>query len=103
MDITNSTSFEVIAFGWHTDRGYGDDVSIQPGETKEVNGPFIGEMGGGDCHILIEGEINCHEGPDDENGFQVLEGAQLSLAAGDKGITVRHHSEDRQIVPPDEQ
>ncbi len=75
MKINNNTSFKIIAFCWHISHGYGDDVEIEPGESAEVNGPYIGEMGGGSCHVAIEGEISCHEKPDDEDGFQVLKGS----------------------------
>lgn len=97
MKINNNTSSNLIAFGWHAKYGYGDDVEINPNQSAEVSGPYIGEMGGGSCHIVIEGEIVCQETPDDDNGFQVIAGNQLNLQAGDKGITVRHFSEDRII------
>ncbi|HOW60653.1 MAG TPA: hypothetical protein P5548_00950 [Candidatus Moranbacteria bacterium] len=97
MRIINKTSFNLIAFGWHTKYGYGNDVEIKTGQFADISGSYIGEMGGGSCCIAIEGEVICQETPDDENGFQVIPGSQLNLQAGDKGITVRHFSEERII------
>lgn len=93
MKVTNNTSYPVIAFGSETmtGLGYGDDVTIQPGDTVEVSGPYIGEMDGGDCYIHLAGEITCHEGPDDDNGYQVIQGNPLCLSASRRGVTVRHH------------
>ena len=97
MKVINGTTYPLIAFGWHLERGYGSEVTINPGESAEVSGPYLGEMGGGDCHIAIEGEITCQEGPDDDKGFQVVLGGQLNLKSDNVGITVRHHSESRKI------
>ena len=91
MKVLNKTSFSLIAFGWHEDIGYGDDVTILPGETGEVNGPYLGEMGGGDCHVALVGELVCQEAPDDKTGLQVLKDQPLSLGGGNRGITIRHH------------
>ena len=100
MQVTNNTSYPLIAFGWHTYAGYGDDVTIAPAETKEVLGPYLGDMDDGACHVTVAGEISCHEGPDDDKGYQVALGKQLNLKSEkDKvGITVRHHSEPRIIA-----
>jgi len=91
MLVTNKTSFPIIAFGWDTEIGYGEDTEISPNESENISGPYVGEMGGGSCHIHIEGEISCHENPDDENGFRIEQGNPLSLQSGTRGITVRHH------------
>lgn len=99
MDITNKTSFPVIAFGWHIERGYGNDVTIEPGETKLVSGPYVGDMEDEPCFIHIAGEITCHEDPDNDSGFHVSADNQLNLSADKTGFCVRHHSEDRQIEP----
>ncbi len=98
MQIINNTSFTIVAFGWHKQYGAGDKVEIHPNEKGEVNGPYLGEMGGGDCYIALEGEIVVHEEPDNENGFHVSKGNHLNLGAGDQGITVFHHSEDYDFV-----
>lgn len=99
MKVTNSTPYPLIAFGWHLQRGYGVDVTIQPSETMEVLGPYLGELDGGACHVLIPGEISCQEGADDDDGFQVTLGNQLNLASDDVGITVRHYTEPRATEP----
>lgn len=91
MLVTNNTSFPIIAFGLDTKVGYGEYTEIPPNESKEVRGPYLGAMGGGSCHAHIEGDISCHEKPDDENGFQVVQDKPLSLQSGTRGITVRHH------------
>ena len=90
MKVTNNASYALIAFGFHVLRGYGEDVKISPGQTADVNGPYVGEMGGGSCHVALVGEIVCHEAPDNAEGFQVAPGNPLSLADGDRGITVRY-------------
>lgn len=94
MKVINSTSYPVIAFGMETSRGYSEDITIQPGESADVSGPYVGEMGGGDCYIHLAGEITCHEGPDDDSGFQVVQGTPLFLLAGGRGVTVRHHLDE---------
>ena len=94
MKVTNNTSYPVIAFGTETRLGYGEDVIIQPGECADVSGPYVGEMGGGDCYIHLAGEIICHEGCDDGSDFQVIKGTPLCLLAGGRGVTVRHHLDE---------
>lgn len=91
MKITNDTSYPIIAFGSVRRYGYGEDVSIQPGESANVSGPYVGEMGDGDCHLHVAGEIICHEGSDDGNCFQVIQGAPTNIDADGRGVTVRHH------------
>ena len=93
MKVTNNASFDVIAFGTLNAKGYGNDVRIPAGQTAEVNGPYLGEMGGGSCHAALIGEIVCQETPDDNYGLQVLHGAPLRLGTGDRGITIRHYSD----------
>lgn len=94
MKVTNKTSYPVIAFGTETKLGYGEDVTIPPSESADVSGPYVGEMGGGDCYIHLAGEITCHDGPDDDNGFQVVQGTPLCLLADGRGVTVRHHLDE---------
>jgi len=94
MNVTNNTSFSIIAFGYHEKNGYGADVEIASGETSEVNGPYLGEMGGGSCHMVIPGDLVCHEGPSDYDFFQVIAGKPLCLKVGDFGITVRHYEDE---------
>ncbi|QQR78432.1 MAG: hypothetical protein IPJ68_05135 [Candidatus Moraniibacteriota bacterium] len=94
MKVINKTSYPIIAFGYHVEQGYAEDVTIQPGESADVSGPYVGEMGGGDCYIHLEGAITCHEGPDDDHGFQVVRGTQLCLSADGRGVTVRHHLDE---------
>ena len=90
MKIINKTSFEVIAFGWHNKKGYGDDVPILPGQSVEVNGPYLGEMDGGKCYIALDGEIICHEGPDCDVGLHIAKNKLIALKNGDNGVTIRH-------------
>ena len=96
MKITNNASFPIIAFGWQKITGYADDVLIAQGETRDVNGPYIGEMGGGSCYIHLTGELVCQETPDDDKGMCIGIGAPISIgfeSTDDRGLTVRHHSE----------
>ncbi len=94
MRITNNAPYPVVAFCWDSNRGYGADVTIAPSCTEDIAGPYIGEMDGGSCYLSIEGEVVCQETPDDSNGFQVIKGNSLSLASGNRGVTVRHHSDE---------
>ncbi|MFZ2072465.1 MAG: phosphoglycerate mutase family protein [Minisyncoccia bacterium] len=96
MEITNKTSHPLIAFTWDTKHGYGKDYLLEPEETKEIVGPYIGEMGGGHCRLVQPGEIVCQSTPDDDNGFHVSKGKKLNLQADTSGVTVRHYSEDRE-------
>lgn len=99
MKVTNNTSASLIAFGWHLVLGYGEDLLINPGETKEVLGPFLGETDDLKCYVALPGDIVCQEKVDDMHGFQVGVGQQLNLKNGGVGVTVRHYSEQRIIAP----
>lgn len=93
MEVTNIAPYALIAFGFHTEFGYGFDVEIPPGKTVEVSGPFVGVMGGGECYVELLGRITCQEAPDNGEGFQVALGKPLSLLRGNRGITVRHYGD----------
>jgi hypothetical protein len=97
MKIINNCSYGIIAFGWDTRFGYGDDVEIPAGQSAEVSGPCIGEMDGGACYLFLEGEVVCHEGEDNNDGMHVSEGKLLVLKSGTKGITVRHCCDERDV------
>jgi len=97
MNIVNKATFPIIAVCWHKKYGYGDEEDIEPGQSSNVVGPYIGEMGGGSCRLVMPGEITCHEESDDEFGFHVSEGDQLNLGNGESGITVRHHLNDLKL------
>ncbi len=95
MKVTNKTTFPVIVVCWHRGHGYGEEETIQPGETAEVLGPYLGMMGVGHCHVEVPGEIICHEDPDDEDErYHVSKGNQLVLSGEERGTTVRHHEEE---------
>lgn len=97
MKITNNCSYDLVAFGWDTRFGYGDDVTIPTGQTAEVSGPYVGEMGGGACRLALEGEVICHEDQDNENGFNVSRGNHLVLKSDTSGVTIRFFSESRDV------
>ena len=96
MKVKNCTTHPIIAFGYHIKRGYGEDVRIEPGEEKDVPGPYLGEMDGGACYVHIDGEIECHSSQDGDAGFQVIKGKPLclKLKSGDVGVTVRHYKDE---------
>lgn len=100
MQVTNSAAFPVIAFTWHTQVGYGEDVLIQPGQSVDISGPFVGELEGRDCFIAAFGSIICHEEADEENRFFIASDCQINLQSGNIGVTVRHYSENRKIEWP---
>ena len=64
MRIKNETSFPLIAFGWHEERGFGPEVTIAPGEAKNIFGPYLGDMDDGHCWLAIPGAVTCHEAAD---------------------------------------
>ncbi len=97
MDVTNKTTFPIIAMCWHTMYGYGDEKTIEPGQSEDILGSYIGEMGGGKCHLIKEGKITIHEAPDDESGYHVSKGHQLNFGNEESGVTVRHHSDDLEL------
>jgi hypothetical protein len=92
MDVTNATEHTLIAVCFDTTRGCGDDVTIFPGETVPVKGPYLGAMGGGACYVHVPGTIVCHEGPDTDEAFQVGPGNPLTLLSDDaeksRGVVV---------------
>lgn len=95
MQVTNRASFPIIASGGDTRLGYGEDITIFPNETATVPGPYIGEMGGGSCYVVMEGaNVVCQEAPDDENGFQVTRGNPLILQAKESQFIAIRHYED---------
>lgn len=91
MKVTNNASFPVQAFGFHTERGYGSDIHIKPGESADIISPYLGEMDGGSCQIAIPGEITCHEGPDGDGRFSIAQGKPIHLQSGNIGVVVRHY------------
>jgi hypothetical protein len=88
MKVTNRTSFTVRAFAYSKKYGNGGDVNIAPGETKVLDGPRIGEMGGGACRLVVPGDVTCQELPDDDNGFQLLPNEPLVLEIDGKGVNI---------------
>src|ERR1035437_2051142 len=90
MKVTNGTSFEVIAFGWHKLKGRRKDVRVSPGITAEVNGPYIFETSDLKHQVLLSGEITCHEAPDNEFGFHLVQVKELSVGGFYRGVTVCH-------------
>lgn len=95
MKVKNNASFAVIAIAWDYRFGFGEEVAIQPGETLEVPGPYVGEMGGGTCTLhLSDVTYECHEGADEANIFHISAGHQCALGNDQSGLTIRHYSED---------
>lgn len=98
MNIVNKTSFPVIAVCWHRQYGYGEEKTIEPGQSGKVPGLHLGEgeIKGVDHCSPMPGEITCHEGEDNEFEFHVSEGNQLNLGNGGStessefGVTIRH-------------
>ena len=95
MKVTNNTCFTLKACGWYLNM-YGKQAIIQPGETKEINGPFLGTLEEKKCHVALEGKIICHEKPDDEENdcFYVGKENQLNLKVTETtGISACHIEE----------
>lgn len=101
MQVHNKASFAVIAFGWHREHGIGEDVHIPTGATGEINGPYLGEMDSGACHIALMGKITVHEEPDGGGGFHIELGHHVFLEeqGESRGVSVRHHLEPNAMVP----
>lgn len=98
MQVTNNTTFSIVAYCWHKVYGHGEAEVIKPGETQEVSGPLIADTDEGKGYIHVPGEITCHETPDDKNGFQVTPEIPLNLEADKKGITVQYTTADIVII-----
>lgn len=94
MEVINKTDADIIAFGWHKLKGRGAEVRIHPGETGEVNGPRLVEMGDRVHEVSLTGRITCHKEPDDEYGFQLVRGQILSVGGMVRGVTIRHHLDE---------
>lgn len=88
MKITNNTAHTLIAFGFNTGIGYGEDVEILPGRTVDVNGP-TSKWGESD---ILPGEITC-QSVEDGSGYLVTLGYQLCLKDNKHGVTVRHYQD----------
>jgi len=90
LQITNDTTFSVTAFCQHKDYGNGDKKVIKPGETMELQGPWVGEMGDESGYIQFTGRITCHEKPDNNTGYQVTKEEKLILQLKKRRVTVEY-------------
>lgn len=82
MQVKNITTHKLMAVIFHHKHGAGSLVTIQPGETKEVRGAYIGEIDGRSCYTTLQtdvDEIICHEEPDRDTAFRVIPGQPLCL------------------------
>lgn len=91
MKVVNNTPREIIAFGWHREKGYGYEVVILPGQCAEVSGPYLQRVGGKEFYVSLPGEIICNELSSGEMCFQVSLGRKLAYEEGEIGITIRYH------------
>lgn len=94
MKVTNKASFAVVALGWHETLGRGLPVTILPGETGEVSGPYVGPLDDGECYLAFTGEITCHEGKDCPEGMHISPTEPLHTsqdACGNSGVSIYHH------------
>jgi len=97
MYVINQCSYAIIAFCWDDRYGYGQDVRIESGEVEIIPGPI--KVKDGDHHYreVMKMQVKCMENADNVFKFQVLPGEQLCIGHGPTGITIRHHSENREI------
>lgn len=98
MKVKNATSLSLVVFGWKTQVGCGDDVFIAPGETCEVNGPYLCRMidvKDVSCFIAFEGEVTCQEDFTETKGIvQVCADLPTFLYINEGfGLVIRHNSE----------
>ncbi|MCK5021998.1 MAG: hypothetical protein KAR54_02005 [Candidatus Pacebacteria bacterium] len=93
VEITNKSSSPVIAVAWTFEKGLGDEVKVDPNETKTVSISYLG------IYIEVPKKIICHELKNEDNCYQVLKGKQISLYIKNTEcyITIRHHSESMGI------
>jgi hypothetical protein len=100
MSIKNSTGYNLIAFASDKNRGYSQDHIIEPGKEIQIQGAYLGEMGGGSCHVSMDINIVCVDDVDldDESKGQyyVTDGIPLCLDGPEFGFTVRHESDKRE-------
>jgi|GEM_PF-1483383 len=86
MKVTNKTSFKICAYCWHTKYGFGDPEVILPEKSEEIRGPLLIDQGDEKGYLAFpEGEIICHEHPDDDNGFQVTPSQPLTIEIKKEG------------------
>lgn len=97
MRIANATGSALVAFGWHHECGYGPEVTIPPGEAKNLFGPYMGERYGEPCWAVIPGGVVCHEDADGNDRYRVAQGHQLTMKMGDVGCNIRHYADARGV------
>lgn len=95
MNLINNTSEDIIAIPYSKTQGFGKEITVKPGGKEIIQGPYLGEMGGGSCYVVIQGDdIVCQSSQDDENGYYVAKGSPLILEAEDLGVIVRHFEDE---------
>ncbi len=96
MEVTNAASFTVVAIGHEQTHGFGLEVRISPKETGRVEGPYVGDLEGEACHIVINAKVTCQEADCDptEGRFQVRKGEQLGFKSGGSTVYIRHHEDE---------
>jgi len=57
MKVINQALFPVIAVFWHKTHGFGEEVEIPSGGYSDLKGPYIGDMGNGNCHLALDDKI----------------------------------------------
>lgn len=85
MNIINNSIFAIVAVALYKKyNSFGDNVYISSGEVGLVKGPYLGEMGRGDCHVAVLGDdIVVQEIADDKNGFFISPTEPVTLDNGD--------------------
>jgi hypothetical protein len=100
IGIINNTSNNLIAFGLDKQRGFSKDYLIKPGEEIQIQGAYLGIMGGGSCHISMDTDIVCVDDLDldneSTNHYYVTDDIPLCLDYPEFGFTVRHESDARE-------
>jgi hypothetical protein len=96
MEFTNSTNDQIVVVGCNLDYGYGPDIAIPKGETRDINVPLSEVAALWSFDLVIAGKVVCHEGQSGEGVFQVLPGKPVlvSTAINQRAVFyVRHHSD----------
>ncbi|NND64625.1 MAG: hypothetical protein HKM24_01555 [Gammaproteobacteria bacterium] len=91
MRIINNTPFPIVGFGWKDGSPYatGDEVTIEPGCSDEVHGPWVDEQKKA-CYA-IHGEVACHEQDNSDQAHHISLDQPIFLRVGDLFVMLRHY------------
>jgi hypothetical protein len=96
MKVVNRTAYAIVVFVHDLDSdSYGEDVTVEPGEMKEIQGPDLDVAGEGECPVNdIKDELICHSHLDDGMSFRVVKGKPKYVVLTGCIVTIRHFEDE---------